>query len=87
MTRGLKVHNEYVDVIDEYANTPKAVYAAIALSFALRIAEGEGDDDGTSDVFERAAALVASEWRALHAAGIVEQSPRSTRSKIARRIA
>lgn len=62
-----KQTNAYVDALTPgYADTPKAVYAALAYSLALRMS----DDD-----HDKAAALLGEEWAALHANGIVPQKP------------
>lgn len=69
---GHKKGNEYAASLGAlYNETPKAVLAALAVSLAVRIVEGEG----TEDTFEAAARLVRDEWAALHRAGIVPQSP------------
>ena len=59
--------NNYVLGIDRelYDKTPKAVWAAIAISYAT----GGGDD------FEIGPANIAREWQALHKSGIVPQEP------------
>ena len=70
--RGLKITNDYVDVIRNgnstgnlYEVCPKAVFAAIAIS-ALT--------DG-GDRLEAAKDRLVSEWWALYRAGIVSQRP------------
>lgn len=67
-----KITNEYALAVgrDLYADIPKAVWAAIAVS---ALTSG-------GDWIEDAAQLVVAEWQALHIAGIVPQAP----SKIAR---
>ncbi len=59
--------NEYVDALGLafFESCPKTVLAAIAVS-ALTIG---------GDLLDDAPALVAEEWAALHAAGIVPQPP------------
>jgi hypothetical protein len=59
--------NDYVDSIplEVFENTPKAVWAAIAISFAVNLV-AEGD-------FKGAAQTVVKEWVALHQNGIVPQ--------------
>lgn len=62
-----KQSNEYVDEMNEYYDmVPKAVFAAIALSFALNLAE---------DNFTAAKQLIINEWKALYDNHIVPQSP------------
>lgn len=63
----VKLSNEYANVIPDalYADIPKAVWAAIAVS-ALTYG---------GDQIDKAAERVAAEWFALHAAGIVQQQP------------
>ena len=51
--------------VDLYERTPKAVFAAIAVSNAVN----------TSDDFAAARAYILSEWKALYEAGIVPQHP------------
>ena len=50
-----------------YAGTPKAVFAAIAYSFAMRLNE---------DQPEAAIAEFMKEWRVLHEQAIVPQRPK-----------
>lgn len=60
--------NEYVSTLGrDFTETPKTVYAAIALSFAMRL---------TGDDWNAAKALLANEWETLHANGILPQKPR-----------
>ena len=64
--RGGKVMNGYAEQIHEiYAAVPKAVLAAIAVSFAT----------SGGDRIEYATDLVLREWRILHENGIVPQKP------------
>lgn len=49
-----------------YASTPKAVFAAVAYSFASLLEEGRQ---------ENAVPLFLNEWRVLHQNGIVQQTP------------
>jgi hypothetical protein len=60
--------NLYVQSLDAalYASVPKAVWAAIALSFAQRLA---GDEAG----FPAAVATALQEWHLLHANGLIPQ--------------
>lgn len=65
--RGVKIGNEYAHALGkDYADTPKAVYAALALSLAMRL---------SADNLDAAKALLADEWRILHENGIVPQKP------------
>lgn len=69
-----KIGNEYARAFGPlYARTPKAVFAAIAFSFALRLNEDHAD---------RAAAEFLKEWETLHANGIVDQRPPSRPGRI-----
>ncbi len=62
---GVKLHNDYAAQFGRlYAKTPKAVFAAVAFSFAMRMAE---------DNPERALDEFTREWRVLHEQGIVPQ--------------
>jgi len=63
----MKSQNEYALALDTFGRTPKAVLAAVAYSFAARIA---GSDSPT--IIE---AAILEEWAILHANGIVPQSP------------
>jgi hypothetical protein len=66
--RGLKIHNEYAVAFGKlYADTPKAVFAAVAFSFAMRLSE---------DKPKEAIAEFVREWLVLHDQGIVPQRPR-----------
>lgn len=60
-----KVSNDYAEAAGRkfYADTPKAVWAALAYSLALCVAGTDAE----------AAALLKSEWATLHANGIVPQ--------------
>jgi len=62
-----KITNEYAMAagIDFYHSTPKAVWAALATSFATI----------GGDRLEEAHALLMEEWRILHQDGIVWQKP------------
>jgi hypothetical protein len=67
--RGVKLSNEYAKLLGPlYTGMPKAVIAAIAVSFANRINEG---------VFDGVECLIADEWQALYENGIVPQRPPS----------
>lgn len=62
----MKQSNEYAKWFEPhmFSDTPKTVFAALALSFALRLNE---------DDFERAMSEVISEWQVLNNSGIVPQ--------------
>ena len=62
-----KLGNEYAQSFDSF-DAPKAVWMAIAASFAARI-HGE---DFSPEAVQR---LIAVEWLALHQNGIVPQRP------------
>jgi hypothetical protein len=66
MPRGLKVRNEYIEMLGgrHFTHTPKSVLAAIAMSFAMRLA-GDNQDE--------ARALFFDEWNTLAENGIVPQ--------------
>jgi hypothetical protein len=63
----IKILNEYAGCIDEglYEKTPKAVLAAIAVSF---ISSGGDHMDDIDDE-------ILKEWRVLYLSGIVPQRP------------
>jgi hypothetical protein len=65
--RGIKLWNEYLGVLTNgfYQNTPKAVFAAIAVSLAT----------SGGDRLEEAQAEILKEWKTLFEAGIVPQDP------------
>ncbi len=71
MTSANKTGNNYQTLLTDYEQTPKAVYAAIAVSFAAFFKEG--DLDAVEDHIHR-------EWRILHGQGIVPQAPRRGRA-------
>lgn len=60
-----KIGNEYAAHLDEFDSTPKAVYAAIAVSFANRFGISLGE----------ANVAINQEWQALYEAGVVPQKP------------
>lgn len=62
--------NEYANALPDYDRTPKAVYAAVALSLATQV--------GQCAEFSEAHALILEEWRILHGNGIVPQCPPRT---------
>lgn len=68
-----KTSNEYADQVANL-EAPKAVVAAIAYSLALRLC---GDDHAA------AKALIATEWGALHQAGVIPQKPAKTARTVA----
>ncbi len=66
-----KKSNEYAKVISEiYDRTPKAVLAAIAVSYAMMV-----DDSVDYDGFEGVQEAILKEWGILHSNGIVPQKP------------
>ena len=65
--RGLKTLNSYQQAFPNYEKTPKAVIAAIAVSFALLRSE---------DNWDKAIERLTDEWQVLHDNGIVPQKPR-----------
>lgn len=70
--------NEYMSACGPgfYTDTPKAVWAALAVALAVRLGGiTEEGEDAPADEFAAAAALIREEWRALHAIGIVPQAP------------
>lgn len=64
--RGLKIGNEYAREFSAYRDIPKAVFAAVAFSFGMRL---NGDD------MHNAIGAFYQEWRTLHENGIVSQAP------------
>lgn len=65
----MKTSNEYqVQLGKLYVRTPKAVFAAIAYSFADRL-------DGEAPTPNRIKETIINEWRALNDSGIVPQKP------------
>lgn len=71
---GFKTMNEYARALGAvYEDTPKAVFAAVAFSYAARL---------TGDTSEAAAVReFLHEWRILHENGIVPQEPRKERTR------
>jgi len=66
MSAANKLGNEYQQAISEiYDRTPKAVLAAIAVSYA----------SCGGDNLDEAQAAILAEWNALHWNGIVPQKP------------
>ena len=61
----MKTTNDYSYACENYERTPKAVFAALAYSLALRLT---GNDD-----HDAAKAVLRDEWRTLHHNGIVPQ--------------
>lgn len=62
----MKISNAYAQEFPEYRDVPKAVFAAVAFSLAMRMNEDNTD---------KAKAEFFREWGALHAAGILQQKP------------
>jgi hypothetical protein len=66
MPHGIKIGNSYAEALGElYEKMPKAVLAAIAVSYATQ----------GGDYLDEAKERVMDEWKALHANGIVPQKP------------
>lgn len=67
----MKKINEYQQAIDQgfYEHMPKAVLAAIAVSFAEKI------NSNTFETFDGPTFALQAEWATLHANGIVPQKP------------
>ena len=68
MIHRMKTHNEYASAIVAYSRMPKAVFAAIAYSFASRII---ADGDSPTMIEE----AILNEWQVLHDNGIIPQPP------------
>lgn len=68
----IKLSNEYVKSLGRlYARTPKAVFAAIAFSYANRLfAKSQGTE--VTD-------YLVEEWKVLHENGIIPQKPEPAR--------
>jgi hypothetical protein len=69
-----KRSNEYADVVRSiYDRTPKAVFAALAVSLMACRDNGEGEtgDSGGDAILE----ALLEEWSILHENGIVPQRP------------
>lgn len=65
-----KKSNEYVDAFYiPYADVPKAVWAALAISLVMRLEALDTDD------MERIKAVLEEEWQALYANRVVPQKP------------
>lgn len=64
--KGFKTSNEYARQIDNFADIPKTVLAAIAVSLAT--CGGDRLDEATK--------LINEEWETLYQAGIVPQKPK-----------
>jgi hypothetical protein len=71
MSRGLKIGNEYAAAFGRlYASTPKAVFAAVALSYA-NCASGE-----EAKTLDEAVQRFIQEWKTLYENGIIPQEPK-----------
>ncbi len=67
--RGFKLKNGYQKALgDMYAETPKAVFAALAVSLIMQL---DGDDSPAGRIRNR----LLGEWTVLHQNGIVPQKP------------
>ena len=69
-----KSQNDYTNALRKvepgmYDRIPKAVWAALAISFAIL----KGDADGNELTFEQVPDAIREEWDALERAGIVPQ--------------
>lgn len=66
--------NEYLALAGArfYDRTPKAVFAALAISFAMRIGDDEDSMPQPHDM-DRIEAILLEEWRILNVNGIVPQ--------------
>ena len=69
----MKLRNQYLASIpaEMYERTPKAVFAAIAVSYALRCGDGDLDDLSPEVV----GPALLEEWRILYENQIVPQRP------------
>jgi hypothetical protein len=69
----MKSSNEYAQAFERlYAKTPKAVFAAVAFSYANISCGEDGHESGSSEETVR---RFLNEWRILHENGIVPQKP------------
>jgi hypothetical protein len=68
----MKTTNEYSELTGRlYAKTPKAVFAALAVSFLTRL----GENGGNLPTPEAVQQQLLDEWQILHDNGIVQQQP------------
>ena len=74
-----EMFNEYLGILDkcQFDDTPKTVWASIAVSLAYRLQE-EGDDTARFSVIP---SRLFHEWHMLYANGIVPQKPKRSRGK------
>lgn len=73
--RGLKITNGYTQMAGRlYAQTPKAVWAALAISYAAHRTCG-ADELETGLDQDRLEPQLLEEWTILHQNGIVKQKP------------
>lgn len=63
-----KTSNEYAELITNYDQIPKAVLAAIAVSFIVNQGGVAANEEDTT-------AAIMQEWTTLHAQGFVPQKP------------
>jgi len=76
--RGVKIGNQYAHALGKfYEETPKAVFAALAFSYASVFGTSDNGQDEAIDPQEVIARLV-HEWAVLHENGIIPQE--STRA-------
>ena len=68
------MYNEYLGILDkmQFDDTPKTVWAAIAISLAYQL-QGEGND---AERFSVIPSRLRHEWETLHANGIIPQKPK-----------
>lgn len=73
------MYNEYLGILDkcQFDDTPKAVWASIAVSLLFHM-QGEGTDEQR---FAAVPDLIRREWVALHGNGIVPQKAKPSRGK------
>lgn len=73
MTHGIKTENQYIHLLDNYHNIPKAVIAAVCISLILK--NHDEDINMVEEDFKH-------EWEALYMNGIVPQRPRNEFNKL-----
>lgn len=75
----MKRRNQYLDCFPSglYERMPKAVLAALVVSYATRCGDGDLDDLSPETV----GTAILDEWRILHQAGIVPQPPAKPRAR------
>ena len=68
----MKTMNEYASSCENYDQTSKAVFAALAYSLAVRLT-GIADEENHAGALD----ILRDEWRTLHEQGIIPQRPPS----------